>query len=244
MSSGGDKAWFYNVCVNDQEVRFKLDTGAEVTAISKETWQQLRKPPLQTPDKRLFGSAQHHLEVLGEFKGRLSLRGKTSNQQVFVVNKLKNNLLGLPAITTLNLAARVDASCTSSCEGAKMSGEEIMRFPKVFEGLGNLGDEYHIQLKPDAKPHALFPPRHVPLPLRPKVLEELTRMKEQGVISRVTEPTPWYAGMVPVPKKSGAIHLCVDLKPLNRSVLREVHPLPKVDETLAQLSGAKNVLQA
>ena len=30
----------------------------------------------------------------------------------------------------------------------------------------------------------------------------------------------------------------MDLKPLNESVLREVHPLPKVDETLAQLSGA------
>ena len=31
----------------------------------------------------------------------------------------------------------------------------------------------------------------------------------------------------------------VDLKPLNENVLREVHPLPKVDETLAQLAGAK-----
>ena len=29
------------------------------------------------------------------------------------------------------------------------------------------------------------------------------------------------------------------MKPLNECVLREVHPLPKVDETLAQLSGAK-----
>jgi len=30
----------------------------------------------------------------------------------------------------------------------------------------------------------------------------------------------------------------VDLKPLNKSVLRETHPLPGVDETLAQLTGA------
>ena len=30
----------------------------------------------------------------------------------------------------------------------------------------------------------------------------------------------------------------MDLKPLNQNVLREVHPIPKVDETLAQLSGA------
>lgn len=42
-----------------------------------------------------------------------------------------------------------------------------------------------------------------------------------------------------VPKKNDKVRICVDLKPLNESVLREVHPLPKVDETLAQLTGAK-----
>ena len=45
--------------------------------------------------------------------------------------------------------------------------------------------------------------------------------------------------MVVVPKKNGAIRICVDLKPLNENVLREVHPLPKVDDTLAQLAGAQ-----
>ena len=43
--------------------------------------------------------------------------------------------------------------------------------------------------------------------------------------------------MVVVPKKSGDIRIYVDLKPLNESVLRETHPLPGVDETLAQLTG-------
>ena len=80
--------------------------------------------------------------------------------------------------------------------------------------------------------------RH-PLPLPPKVAQELAKMEAKGVISKVDEPTPWCAGMVVVPKKSGNVRICVDLKPLNESVLREVHPLPKVDETLAQLSGAK-----
>ena len=53
-------------------------------------------------------------------------------------------------------------------------------------------------------------------------------MASIGVISKVDEPTPWYAGMVVVPKKNGAIRICVDLKPLNENALREVHPLPKV----------------
>ena len=58
-------------------------------------------------------------------------------------------------------------------------------------------------------------------------------MENLGVISPVEEPTSWCAAMVVVPKESGAVRICVNLKPLNESVLREVYPMPKVDTTLA-----------
>ena len=41
--------------------------------------------------------------------------------------------------------------------------------------------------------------------------------------------------MVVVKKVSGAVRICVDIKPLNE---REVHPMPKVNTTLIQLTGA------
>ena len=63
-------------------------------------------------------------------------------------------------------------------------------------------------------------------------------MESLGMISKVTEPTPWCTGMVVVPKRSGDIRICVDLKALDESVKRETHPIPKVDSVLAQLSGA------
>ena len=62
-------------------------------------------------------------------------------------------------------------------------------------------------------------------------------MQSMGVISHVDQPTEWCAGMV-VPKRNRSVRICVDLKILNETVLREIHPLPKVDETLALLSGA------
>jgi len=64
-------------------------------------------------------------------------------------------------------------------------------------------------------------------------------MESLGVISPVDQHTPWYAGMVIVPKQNGSIRICVDLKPLNTSVQCEVYPFPTVDDTLAQLTGAK-----
>ena len=93
-------------------------------------------------------------------------------------------------------------------------------------------------MKDNVKPYALFTTRNVPLPLRTKVQAEVEPMQALGVISPINKPSPWCTGMVIVPKPSGDIRICVDLKPLNKEVLHEFHPLPKVEETLAQLTGA------
>jgi len=58
-------------------------------------------------------------------------------------------------------------------------------------------------------------------------------MEAQGVISKVQQPTLWCAGMVRMME-----YICVDLKLLNCYAMWEHHLLPKIDETLAQLSGA------
>ena len=98
--------------------------------------------------------------------------------------------------------------------------EVTKQFPKVFKGLGTIGEEYEIKLKENAEPYALYVPRNVPIPLRSKVKVELERMEDLGVISKVETPSKWCAGMVVVPKKTGTVRICVDLKPLNESVLR------------------------
>ena len=58
-------------------------------------------------------------------------------------------------------------------------------------------------------------------------------MEKLGVIPKVDKPTLWCTGMVVVPKKSGGVRICVDLKPLNEGVLTETLSLPGVDEPLA-----------
>jgi transposase InsO family protein len=70
------------------------------------------------------------------------------------------------------------------------------------------------------------------------VKAELMRMEQAGVISRVTKPTDWCAGMVVVPKINKAVRICVDLTKLNRCVKRERHLLPTVEQALAQLTDA------
>ena len=228
MSNEQNCSWMVSVQVGDKTVPFKLDTGAQVTAISEHTY---RGPvQLKKPSKILYGPACQTLDVIGQFTVTLSHKQRSTKQRVFVVRDLQNNLLGLPAITALHLACRID--------GITNTEELHTCFPEVFSGLGTLGEDYTVRLKDNAVPYSLYAPRNVAIPLREKVRAELNRMEALGVISKVTEPSVWCAGMVVVPKRSGDVRICVDLKPLNESVMREVYPIPRVDETLAQLTGA------
>ena len=88
-----------------------------------------------------------------------------------MVAELKSNLLGLPAIQALNHAVRLDEAADMIPPLTPPSIHK--QFPKVFQGLGNLGEEYEIKLKPDATPISRFMPCRVPLPLREKVMDEL-----------------------------------------------------------------------
>ena len=145
---------------------------------------------------------------------------------------LTKSLLGRPAIEQLNLVSRVAAVSELP------TLEPTVEFPKLFTGLGKLEGEYTIQLDPGAKPFALSTSRRVAVPLMGAVKQELERMEILGVISKIQEPTDWCSGMVVVPKSDGKVRICVDLTRLNQSVHCERHPLPAVDQVLAQLAGA------
>ena len=223
--------WELQVRIGQNSIKFKVDTGAEVTVLSEATWNSLNQIELlQPPDTTLCGPDRTRLIVLGKISLTLTHKESCCTQPVYVVKNITNNLLGFPAIKALKLLSHVQSVDNST--------SIVSQYPSLFTGLGTFSHEYKINLKPNAQPHALSTPRNIPLALRPKVQAELQRMESLGVISHVKEPTPWCAAMVVVPKASGAVRICVDMKPLNENVLREIHPMPKVDTTLAQLTGA------
>lgn len=176
------------------------------------------------------------MKVLGIMKAHIKTEKRETRQDVYVVTYLVMPLIGLPALIKLNLVQQV-----ASVQEEKQEASHQYRamFPKVFSGLGKLQGSYEIKLKDAAVPYALSAPRRVPLPMKEKVKEELDRMEAMGVIRKIEEPTEWCAGMVVVPKPNKKPRICVDLTRLNDSVCRERHILPAVDETLAQLEGAR-----
>ena len=217
--------WLTELKVNDVTATFKINTGVEVSAISETTLRQLQTVQLKKPTRNLYGPAMSRLKVTGQFTANLAYKHTSCKQTVIVVKALKQNLLGLPAITSLNLIFRLNSVDLNSTNVQKL-------YPQLFQGLGTLGDEYEVSLKDDAKPIALHTARNVPLPLRSKVRDELKHMESMSVIPPVSKPLPWCSGMVVVPKPYGQVRICVDLKHLNQNVQQEFHPLPCVEETL------------
>ena len=175
--------------------------------------------------------------LMGSFTAKLETNASSVVERISVVKGLDRCLLGRPAITKLDLLEFKHRNASLS---EVITLETIKsKYPNLFRELGEMSGEYHVTLKEGAKPYALSVPRRVPIPLLPQVKQELENMEKTGVIFRVDQPTDWCVGMVVVPKPNGKIRICVDLSRLNDSVKRENFPLPRIDQSLGLLAGAK-----
>ena len=136
--------------INDCAVEFKIDTGAYVTVIPRTEYQKKRDGPLRASDRMLTGAGQQQLHVQGKFTAHLKRNNVELEQEIFVVEGLDKPLLGRPAIEGLKIVSLV---------GPVQAEESVVqKFPKLFQGLGRLKDNYTIKLRENAEPYALNTP--------------------------------------------------------------------------------------
>ena len=73
-------SWTAPIEINGQEIVFKLDTGAEATAVSIKTFRTLSKVKLQKSAKGLRGPNNQPLKVIGQVTVQLTYNGKPPNR--------------------------------------------------------------------------------------------------------------------------------------------------------------------
>jgi len=132
-----------------------------------------------------------------------------------------------------------DLVCNVKSVNSKIMSDVILKFPSVFTGLGKLKN-YQLRLHIDSSVRPFAQPiRRIPFTRREKVLEKLKTLESLDVIEKVQTPTSWVNPLVSVEKPNGDVRICLDMRRANEAIVREKHPVPTLEETLQEMSGAK-----
>ena len=115
----------------------------------------------------------------------------------------------------------------------------VTQYPDVFKSqLGCFPGVVHLEVDENVQP-VVTPTQRIPTALKEKFRHEIKQLEDLGVIAPVEKPTLWVSSVVVATKKSGALRVCIDPRPLNKALKRERYQLPILDDILPELAQAK-----
>ena len=116
--------------------------------------------------------------------------------------------------------------------------EVTASYSDVFKGLGCMEGALHLEVDMTVA-HAIMPPRRVPLTLKNRLKDELSRLEKASVIIKEEEPTDWVSSLVVTEKPNGKLRVCIDPQHLNKALKKSHYPLPVIEDILPELTNVK-----
>jgi len=220
--------WLKKVVVlNGVNVEFILDSGAQISCITEDTWKLVGSPTLSEVEFSGKSYTGHEFTILGNFECTVRLNEVEEKMAVYVTKAKMNlfglpwivafeNKLGFPIVTSLNKAEPTDIVGKENevfmVHDSKKSIEEELKakFSQVFgPELGKCSKiKAHLHLKKGVKP-VFIRARPVPLGVKKSVEEEIDRLLNIGAIKPI-EFADWAAPILAVRKQNGKIRVCID----------------------------------
>ncbi|XP_018493689.1 uncharacterized protein K02A2.6-like [Galendromus occidentalis] len=229
--------WKEIVKIGNEKVMVVIDTGAECSVLPNCLVEQLIQSNhnvkrMKTTTKLISYFGDEH--ATGEtITMPLAYRKRKCYERFYVVKEGLAPTISGDAAETIGLIKRIRGM--SENPG---SDQWIKRFPKVFQGVGEIkGVEVQLRLKENCEGH-ISPCRRIPVAYEDSVKQELRRMLQKGVIAKVSVPTLFVSNIVVVPKANGKIRLCLDPQHLNRALRRGPHPIKRFEQIQCKLNKA------
>ena len=128
----------------------------------------------------------------------------------------------------------------ASISPGKLTKDDVMEaFKDVHTGLETLGSPLLMTLNPNVTPIQAHPHR-CPVAKEAKAAEAIRDLEKQGILKKVTEPTPWISNSVYREKPDESLRVCIDpSQTINEAIEIPKYPIPTVDELLPKLNNAK-----
>lgn len=241
-----------------KETKFQIDTGATCNVIRKSelkgtkyernikpTTQLLKmfnntaltpigKCRVQLQDPHTKKKFKVPFTVVSDEHAKSNLLGCRTVQRMQLIRAMNQNNTAL----YVNKADEIDTGNNTPSEIGLTLQDIQDNYSDVFEGLGVLGPDLHLEIEPASSPVQL-PPRKIPESLKQPLRIHLDELVKLGVVERVEYPTDWVSAIVVTRKPNGKIRLCLDPRPLNKVLKRCHHPMPTIEDVLPELANAK-----
>ncbi|GJY55639.1 putative reverse transcriptase domain-containing protein [Tanacetum coccineum] len=115
----------------------------------------------------------------------------------------------------------------------------VREFPKVFpEDLPSLPPVRQVEFQINLIPGAALVAR-APYRLAPSEMQELSNQLQELVVRGFIRPSTslWGAPVLFVKKKDRSFWICIDYRELNKLIIKNRYPLPRIDDLFDQLQG-------
>ena len=133
-------------------------------------------------------------------------------------------------------SAKEHGTTPTSSKWINIAGE----YPEVFQEVPGKPPErdieHKIELEPGTKPTWRGLIRMSPMELE-EARRQIAEFKEKQHAR--SSKSPYSAPVIFVRKKDGTLRMCIDYRALNAKTIKDRYPMPRIDELLDQLGGAK-----
>ena len=231
------KEWRSLVKVENVDIDFKLDIGADVNVIPWNVFKKIKtETSLNPPSKYIEAFGGSIIKPMGQVKLNCATNNKTCVLEFLVVKSKSTPLLGIEACQILNLVQKVNEICEVSSNKAKF----IQKNERIFTGLGKIPGKEKINIVKNATlPN--FPPKRVPSSMKRNFKRTLQKLVKKGVIKKVRKLTSDHCinNLVVVEKDNGDLRFCLDPQDLNKLIITPHHLMPTISEIAEKLQHNK-----
>ena len=235
--------------MGDHERKCLVDTGATLSLVSRE----FISGPLKPCSLRARGIGGEDLHVLGSTDLHVCLGMSKVSHQYLVVGMRNTCILGADFLKLGGMVVDIANSKLSWKTGeaeliVETTSPTVNKLSVLLESYSDIfvnGQSDPLGLTTRAE-HAIDTgdsrpvkqrPYRIPVHLNKVVNNRVNDMLDRGLIQ--LSNSPWSSPIVLSPKKDGDYRFCVDFRRVNSVTKKDAQPMPRIDDILDQLGGAR-----
>ena len=231
----GESSRMVPATVEGTSVNLMVDSGSPVSLLPR----RLVTGDLSETEVELRAYGGQCLDVMGKKNVNMLWNGKTASVCVYVVAEGRA-LMGLDLMRKFgvnivdNQVCVVSPAPPSPLMSGPISGTGPASQPEAQPAI--LGYQHRVMVDPDVPP-VRQPLRRLPLAVVDEVGARIDELERQGVVEKVSA-SRWVSPLVVGRKRDGSVRLCVDMRQVNRAVITDGYPLPRIEDVMDRLRGS------